>query len=68
MPKFIVYWDARYGQSSDVIEADTLKEADEYAYEEWLGEAESNADYGAVEYTEENCDEFGEEWEGEEEE
>jgi len=63
MPKFIITWDAGYGQSEDVIEADSYDEALNQAYECWRDEAESHANYEALEYTEENCDDNNLEYE-----
>jgi hypothetical protein len=51
--KFIITWDAGYGDSSEVIEADSLTEALEIAYETAIEEAENNLKYDAVEYSEE---------------
>ena len=43
MPKYIVSWNAGYGDSYEEVEA-----ADEQAYELWKEEAESNADYKVI--------------------
>lgn len=59
MPKFIINWDSGYGESHDVIEADTLDEANAIAYDQWRDEAESYANYGAEEYNEELAEEYG---------
>ncbi|GEM_PF-2467235 len=50
MPKFIITWNAGYGDSAAVIEAESHAAASLVAYENWRDEAESNADYGAEEY------------------
>lgn len=63
MPKFIIRHNAGYGNSYSVVEAETMSEAEELAYEAWREEAESNADYDAMEYTEENCNDYDLEWE-----
>jgi hypothetical protein len=63
MPKFIIRWNTGYGDSCEVIEADTFEEAEIKAYDSWREETENNSDYEAMEYTEENCDDFGLEWE-----
>lgn len=53
MRKFIITWNAGYGESHQVIEAETQDIANEEAYERWREEAESNADYSAEPYTKE---------------
>ena len=53
MRKFIITWSAGYGESHQVIEADTQDIANEEAYERWREEAESNAYYSAEPYTKE---------------
>lgn len=57
--KYIIYWDAGYGQVADVVEADSKEEASKMSYEAWREDAENNAYYNAVEYNEGNCDEYG---------
>ena len=47
--KYRIWWNAGYGESSDVIEAETEEEAEQIAYQNWLYDAESEADYGAKE-------------------
>ena len=51
--KFIIKWNAGYGDNYDVIEAKNQEEAQKAAYEEWREEVESNAEYGAMEWSEE---------------
>ena len=51
MPKFIITWDAGYGDTSAVIEASDPLEAEQEAYEAWREEAESYAFYEAVPYS-----------------
>lgn len=63
MPKFIIRWNSGYGNSFEVVDADDIEDANEKAYSSWHDEVESNADYDAVEYTEENADEAGLEFE-----
>ncbi len=46
MKKFIIYWDAGYGQSHDEIEAENEEKALEQAYESWREEVEEQAVYG----------------------
>ena len=48
MPKFKVTWKvANYGESDEIIEADNLEAAVEYAYEACRGEAEGYMHYSA---------------------
>lgn len=63
MGKFIVHWDTGYGASYAVLEADTKEDAEGLAYQSWREEAESNANYGVLEYTEDNCRDYDLEWE-----
>jgi hypothetical protein len=53
MKKFIINWDAGYGASYEVVEAATYDDALEMAVGAWEEEAQSNADYDAVEWTQE---------------
>lgn len=53
MPKYRVWWNAGYGESEDIVEADDASEAEMIAYDMWLQEAESQANYGAEEADEE---------------
>jgi len=53
MPKFIITWDAGCGNTSEVIEAPNEKAAEQEAYNQWLWEAEIEAVYEAVPYSEE---------------
>ena len=55
MKKYIISWDAGYGANKEVIEAEYLEEAQEEAYEQWREEVERNADYYAIEWTEEEA-------------
>ncbi len=50
--KFIINWNAGYGDTYEVIEANNLEEAKKSAYQSWLEEADSNAVFGAKEYSE----------------
>lgn len=59
MSKYIIKWDAGYGETVDVIEADSYDAALEEAYNAWKEDAECNADYEALEFNEENCEEYG---------
>ena len=51
--KWIITWNAGYGTSAEVVEAETEEKAMEEAYERWREEAENNADYSAEPYSEE---------------
>jgi len=57
--KFIIKWNAGYGDSYDVVDAKDEDEALHEAYELWKEEAESNADYDVLEYTEERAEDLG---------
>lgn len=46
--KYIIKWNAGYGDSFEEVEARTEEEALMIAYEAWREEAENNADYGVV--------------------
>lgn len=52
MKKFIITWDAGYGQSARVVLAKDEDHAEELAYEAWKEEADRHADYGVEEYSE----------------
>ena len=57
--KFIIIWDAGYGESAEVIEVGTLEEAEMMAYQNAKEDFESNSDHRAVPYTEEMAEEYG---------
>jgi len=44
--KYIIYWDAGYGEEREVVEATDVFEANKIAYETWKEAVESHADYG----------------------
>jgi hypothetical protein len=48
MKKFIIKWNAGYGENYIEIEAENEEKAIERAYEEWKEDVECNADYGVV--------------------
>ncbi|WP_299327577.1 hypothetical protein [Parasphingopyxis sp.] len=58
MQKYLIMWDAGYGRSYEVIEAASQKEADEAAYQQWIQEAESNADHEAQVLTRELAEQY----------
>ena len=41
--KYIVMWNSGYGDNHEVINADSQEEAEEYAYEAWHEEVQSQA-------------------------
>lgn len=52
--KYIIRWNIdRMGDSTEIVEADSLDEARMMAYEAWRDDAEYHADYDAEEYSEE---------------
>ena len=57
--KFIIMWDAGYGENWETIEAETLEKAEEHASACCMEEMESNASYEAKEWTEELAEEYG---------
>jgi len=57
--KYIIQWNTGYGDDHEVIEAENQEEADKIAYEAWHEEAQNNADYSAMEYTQELAEEYG---------
>ena len=59
MTKFIIRWNLGYGDSHEVIEADSLEEAQTLAYQAWREEAENSDDYDCEEYTEEKAEGLG---------
>lgn len=63
MTKYIIRWDIGYGCSYKIVEADDEDEAQDLAYEQWREDAENSADYGILEYNEENCADYDLEWE-----
>jgi len=46
--KFIISWDAGYGDSHEEVDVENEEEALKWAYENWKEEAESSAVYGVV--------------------
>ncbi len=59
MPRYIIIWDAGYGEMADDIEAKNHEEAVKCAYEAWQESAESQAEYRAEEYTEDLAEDYG---------
>ncbi len=48
MPKYIIKWNAGYGDEFEEVEAENEKAATISAYEQWRDEIESNASYSTV--------------------
>ena len=59
MPRFIVRWDAGFGDCYVDIEADDYEDALKVAHDHWKEDVESQADFDAEEYTEEKAEEYG---------
>lgn len=51
--KYIIRWNTGYGDSIEVIEANSHAEAEAVAYEAWHEDVQSHADFEALEYDEE---------------
>lgn len=66
MKKFLITWDAGYGQNEEVIEAENQSEAEAEAYDRWKDEAESNSDYSAQLLTKDLAEDYGLDWDEEE--
>ena len=58
MKKVIIHWNTGYGASYEVVEVEEDQEAEDLAYENWREEAESNAEYGIMEWSEENEEDY----------
>ena len=48
MNTYLIYWNCGYGENTEEVEANSVEEAQEMAYEAWLQDAESNGEYGVV--------------------
>ena len=59
MPKFIIKWNAGYGESSQIVEANSHHEALNDAYLSWKEESESAADYSAEQYSKQGAIDLG---------
>ena len=57
MMKYIIRWNTGYGDNFEVIEAESMELAERESYESWRDDAESSADYEAMEYTDELAEE-----------
>lgn len=58
MAKFIIHWNVGYGDTYIEVEADSMEDAIDMAYAEAMEEVQSSIDYGAMEYNEENAEEY----------
>jgi hypothetical protein len=59
MAKYLVKWNIGFGDSHEVLEFETVEEADAYAYEQAKDEFESNAYYGGELLNQENAEDYG---------
>lgn len=59
MPKYILTWNAGYGDEHNTVEAENIETAEEIAYDWWLDSAETYASYSAKEYSKEEAEELG---------
>lgn len=48
MPRYIIKWNAGYGDVFEEIELKDEEEALQYAYESWQGDVENDASYSVV--------------------
>ncbi len=58
MTKYLIKWDAGFGEDYDVVEAENEDVAAEWAYQKWKEEAESQASYEAEILTPELAEEY----------
>jgi hypothetical protein len=58
MKKYIIIWDAGFGEEADVVEAISQEEALKEAYERWREDAESNAAYRAELYSDDLAEDY----------
>jgi hypothetical protein len=56
--KYLITWNAGWGQNEEVVECNSLEEAEEAAYEAWKQEVENQADYNAQVLTQELAEEY----------
>lgn len=62
MKKYLIKWNAGYGENYHADEFKSQEEASEAAYEEWRQDAESSAEYEAVPLTKEIAEDHGLDW------
>lgn len=53
MPRYRIFWNIGYGRMTDEVDADSIDQARDHAYEAAREDFESQADYGASELDEE---------------
>lgn len=58
MKKWIIIWNAGYGDNAEIVRADNHELAEKSAYEAWRDDAESQADYRAEEYSEQLAEDY----------
>ncbi len=58
MKKWIITWNIGYGESAEVVEAETVEKARMEAYDRAREDFENNADYDAVPYTKELAEDY----------
>ncbi len=59
MAKYFIKWDIGYGESYEVIEAETQEEALSIAYEHWREESENQSNYDAELFTKDIAENYG---------
>lgn len=59
MKKYLIKFNAGFGEETEVVEAETQEEATTAAYDAWRESAENNADYEAILLTKEIAEEYG---------
>ena len=59
MTKYIIRWNAGYGDDYEEVDADSEEEAEKMAYEAWREEAENNADYGVEVWSKALAEDYG---------
>ena len=61
MAKYLIVYDYGYGEMSEVVECDSIEEAEASAYEAWREGAENNSNFFAEPLTRENAENYGHE-------
>ena len=59
MAKYIITWNAGFGESYDLVDCDTVCNAEECARDECMQEVDSNIEYSAMEFTLGNAENYG---------
>jgi len=55
MAYYIIKWNTGYGESVELLDCESQEEAQECAYANWREEVENQADYSAVEYSDDEA-------------